>query len=464
MRHKESKPVLMINKDATNWARKFLKKIALLLTSLSIIFLMVIFSSLTHKVAAQSFECTTDVKNSAGLSTNHIKTGDHYTVEVAVHTPGVYNVRVTSTTYPPLGEYVPNPDYFFNQIMGTQSLPDFFGVQTTPGELTWEIFNKTTPGVYCPLSPLTLTFQDTPTASASLAYVTATSLRIDASGGGSSSGADAVVYNLDFGGGKQGEIARVPINADPFTQTVDWPINSYARAVLYTCDTGTSNNCREWNEVDRSILENWNCPLFRAFNPSPPRPGDNIQLQYLPLSTGQASDFRVVINGDDTGTVLTDLSSSYGVWVASIGSFDAGTSLSIVLHSSGGDCPPVLLIITNSPPPSTGSGKNPCLDTNGDGKIDTCPTAIGNIPVSLGEFATAVLRIALGISGGIVLILMVIGSIRVMTSSGDPKNVAAGRDMIVAAVAGALFIAFSVMIMQFLGTAIVPIPGLTYGT
>jgi hypothetical protein len=115
-------------------------------------------------------------------------------------------------------------------------------------------------------------------------------------------------------------------------------------------------------------------------------------------------------------------------------------------------------------PGSTSTGKNPCLDTDGDGKVDTCPTAIGNIPTNLGSFATAVLRVALGITGGIVLILMVIGSIRVMTSSGDPQRVAAGRDMIVAAIAGALFIAFSVMIMQFLGTAVVPIPGLTFGT
>lgn len=120
--------------------------------------------------------------------------------------------------------------------------------------------------------------------------------------------------------------------------------------------------------------------------------------------------------------------------------------------------------LPSTPPTNTSSGNNPCLDTNGDGKVDMCPTAIGNIPTNLGDFATAVLQIALGIAGGIVLILMVIGSIRVMTSSGDPQRVAAGRDMIVAALAGALFIAFSVMIMQFFGTAIVPIPGLTFGT
>ncbi len=104
-----------------------------------------------------------------------------------------------------------------------------------------------------------------------------------------------------------------------------------------------------------------------------------------------------------------------------------------------------------------GAGKNPC-----NGGI--CQTALGTIPINLGDFASTLLKIALGISGGIVLILMVIGSIRVMTSSGDPQKMAGGRDMIVAAIAGALFIAFSVMIMQFIGIAIVPIPGLGYFT
>ncbi len=103
------------------------------------------------------------------------------------------------------------------------------------------------------------------------------------------------------------------------------------------------------------------------------------------------------------------------------------------------------------------SSKNPCNESG-------CETAVGTIPINLGDFASAILRIALGLSGGIVLILMVIGSVRVMTSSGDPQKMGAGRDMIVAAVAGALFIAFSVMIMTFLGVAIVPLPGLVYFT
>jgi len=115
---------------------------------------------------------------------------------------------------------------------------------------------------------------------------------------------------------------------------------------------------------------------------------------------------------------------------------------------------PIMGIGSGSAGSTSSAGYNPCRAG--------CETAIGTIPVKIGDFATMLLRIVLGISGGIALILMVIGSIRVMMSSGDPQKMAGGRDMIVAAVAGVLFIAFSVIIMQFLGVVIVPIPGLIY--
>jgi len=89
-------------------------------------------------------------------------------------------------------------------------------------------------------------------------------------------------------------------------------------------------------------------------------------------------------------------------------------------------------------------GRNPCED-------GTCPTALGNISTDIASFSTQFLSIAIGIAGGIALVLMVIGSIRVLMSSGDPKGIGAGRDMIIAAVAGLLFLIFSVLILKFIG-------------
>ena len=104
------------------------------------------------------------------------------------------------------------------------------------------------------------------------------------------------------------------------------------------------------------------------------------------------------------------------------------------------------------------SGKNPCEDPVTK-QVTECPTALGNIPTDISGFAGKILSIAIGLAGGIALILMVIGSIRVLTSSGDQQRLAGGRDMIVAAIAGLLFLIFSILILRFIGIEILQIPG-----
>ena len=98
-----------------------------------------------------------------------------------------------------------------------------------------------------------------------------------------------------------------------------------------------------------------------------------------------------------------------------------------------------------------GSGENPCSI----GPEGECETALGDIPTNPKAFAERVLKIGIGLGGGIAFILMVIGSIRVLTSSGDQQKLSGGRDMIVAAIAGLLFIIFSVLILQFIGVEII---------
>ena len=100
-----------------------------------------------------------------------------------------------------------------------------------------------------------------------------------------------------------------------------------------------------------------------------------------------------------------------------------------------------------------GLGSNPCGST--------CDTAIGPIPIGFRALSQKLLDIAIGVAGGIALILMVIGSIRVLMSSGDPQKLGGGRDMIVAAVAGLLFLLFAVLILRFIGiTVLKGVPGI----
>lgn len=97
-------------------------------------------------------------------------------------------------------------------------------------------------------------------------------------------------------------------------------------------------------------------------------------------------------------------------------------------------------------------GTNPCSTGTG-GK---CETALGDIPTTATGFAQKVLSIGLGLGGGLALIFMVYGSIRILVSTGDPKKISEGREIIVAAVAGLLFIIFSVIILRFIGVSILP--------
>ncbi len=89
-------------------------------------------------------------------------------------------------------------------------------------------------------------------------------------------------------------------------------------------------------------------------------------------------------------------------------------------------------------------GHNPC-------ESGVCKTALGSIPTNITAFAKQFLSIAIGLDGGIALILLVYGSIRVLTSSGNQQSLATGRDIIIAAVAGLLFLIFSVLIIRALG-------------
>src|SRR3990167_8859564 len=167
---------------------------------------------------------------------------------------------------------------------------------------------------------------------------------------------------------------------------------------------------------------------------------------WLADSSGRITAVNICHNGQANRTNCDEPfgSQSYGIRVREKGGEEFwGASFSVIYDEEGDG--------TGGPP-----GKNPC-DPDGDGIADQCTTAQGNIPTSVGGFAQRVLSIAIGLAGGIALILMVIGSIRVLTSSGDQQRLAGGRDMIVAAIAGLLFLIFSVLILRFIGIQILDI-------
>lgn len=94
-----------------------------------------------------------------------------------------------------------------------------------------------------------------------------------------------------------------------------------------------------------------------------------------------------------------------------------------------------------------------CIDEDG------VWTALGCIHFNPGEFITDFLKIAMGIAGGIALLLMVYGSFLISTSAGDPKKAEEGKEIITGTIAGLLFIIFSVVLLRLIGFDILKIPG-----
>ena len=111
--------------------------------------------------------------------------------------------------------------------------------------------------------------------------------------------------------------------------------------------------------------------------------------------------------------------------------------------------------VYNPRPPALASvGSDIICDTE-TGGINTAIGCIpfGNINVLVGFF----LRWALGIAGGIALILIIISAFQIATSAGDPKKLQAGRELFFAAITGILFLVFSVFILRFIGVNVLGI-------
>lgn len=86
-------------------------------------------------------------------------------------------------------------------------------------------------------------------------------------------------------------------------------------------------------------------------------------------------------------------------------------------------------------------------------------TALGTVGTGTTDFVKWVLGFVLGISGGIVLIIIIITGYRLMTSQGDPEKVKNAREQLTAAIVGLLFIIFSLVILQLITQDILQLPG-----
>ncbi len=102
--------------------------------------------------------------------------------------------------------------------------------------------------------------------------------------------------------------------------------------------------------------------------------------------------------------------------------------------------------------PSTGCG------------TDEVNTALGCISTSVetggASFFTSVFKIAVGLGGGLALILMLFGVFIITTSAGIPDKLKEGQEIITSAISGLIFIILSVFLLRLIGVNILSLPGL----
>lgn len=92
-----------------------------------------------------------------------------------------------------------------------------------------------------------------------------------------------------------------------------------------------------------------------------------------------------------------------------------------------------------------------------------CPgginTAIGCVPIEdTNALFSFLLRWGIGIAGGVAFLLIIYASIIIITSTGDPKRLQAGKELLGAALSGILLLIFSVFIMRIIGVNIIGLP------
>lgn len=202
---------------------------------------------------------------------------------------------------------------------------------------------------------------------------------------------------------------------------------------------------------------------YYRYNPNPPVLNEPFQIQFNVPAGGIAGNFNIhwTTASGSTGQIgLLDVA-GFGVWVANVPAQSSqfgwqlyGSPVGVGPDVSCGISGGVFSGVGIGGGSGLGSGKNPC-------EGGQCCTALGCFSTSLQGFSTNILTFAVGIAGGIAFILMVIGAIRILTSQGDPKGVAGGREMMVAAVAGLLFLIFSVIILRFIGVNLLGgVPGM----
>ncbi len=77
-----------------------------------------------------------------------------------------------------------------------------------------------------------------------------------------------------------------------------------------------------------------------------------------------------------------------------------------------------------------------------------------------GQTVTTILTVSISIAAVVAFILAGFGAVKIVTSAGNPSGINSGREMIISAISGLLFIVFAVTILEIIGANILNLPGI----
>lgn len=147
--------------------------------------------------------------------------------------------------------------------------------------------------------------------------------------------------------------------------------------------------------------------------------------------------FVIQIGGGKCTNFATVFYAKKGSSVATAGGKGTGPTIAVTPSVTGG--------------PRLGAG------CPGGGEIDT---ALGCIPTNdINGFVQWFLTWAIGIGGGIAFLLILWSGFQIMTATGNPDRLKAGKEQLTSAVSGLLFIIFSVFLLKLIGIQILNLPG-----
>lgn len=100
--------------------------------------------------------------------------------------------------------------------------------------------------------------------------------------------------------------------------------------------------------------------------------------------------------------------------------------------------------------------KAACLDcTNSEGVY----TALGCIHRVGSKLVTNIATGLIGLTGGVLLVMILVASFKLTTSRGDPKAISEAKEMITSTISGAAIVLLSGTLLQFIGYNVLTIPG-----